>query len=73
MSRMDAAELDQTRLLWMQRERKLRQARPQTGEEAFGVVPVLEADDSIVRIANEDDVAGRIHAQHGFAMTRFRH
>ena len=58
-SRM-AAELDQARLLQVQGERKRRQSRPQIGEEAFGVVPVLEARDGIVRIANEDHVAGRM-------------
>jgi hypothetical protein len=44
----------------MERQRKLLQARAHYVKEATGVGLVLEADDGIIRIAQDDLIAGRL-------------
>src|SRR6266567_3945641 len=53
-----ASELDQPRLLGMQRQRKLLQPLAHLVEEAPGIALVLEADDEVVSVAHNDHVAG---------------
>ncbi len=55
-----AAELDQTGLVRMQRQRELLEPCAHRIEEPTGVGLVLEADDHIVRIACDDHVASRL-------------
>jgi len=43
-----AAEVDKTRLVGMQRQPELRETLPKLGEEACGLLPVLESHDEII-------------------------
>ena len=51
------AELDQSRLVRMQRERELLHPLLQVDTKALGIRLVLKAADNIVGVAHEDDVA----------------
>ena len=55
--RRKAAELDQSGLVRMKRQRELLQPRAHLVQEASGVSLVLEADDEVVGIPHDDHVA----------------
>src|SRR6195256_4804264 len=55
--RRPAAELDQTGLVRMQGQRKLRQPIPQFRLEPLGIGLVLKAGNDVVGIAHQDDVS----------------
>src|SRR4030088_3695753 len=55
--RRSAAELDQTGLVRMQGQRKLRQPIPQFRLEPLGIGLVLKAGNDVVGIAHQDDVS----------------
>src|SRR5208283_1590961 len=55
--RREAAELDQARLVRMQRQRNLLQPFAHRIPEAAGVIPALEADDDVVGVPHHDHVA----------------
>src|SRR5208283_3732504 len=56
----EAAELDETRLVLVQRQRKLPQPFAHRVPERFGVALVLKADDGVVRVSHDDHVAFRL-------------
>jgi hypothetical protein len=47
------AELDEARLVRMQRQPELREPLAQLGEELLGLLPMLEPGDEVVRKADE--------------------
>jgi hypothetical protein len=53
------SELDEPRLVRLKTKPKLRQAGREFKEEPLRVLRMLEADDHIVRIADDDHVAWR--------------
>jgi hypothetical protein len=55
-SRSSAAELDQTGLVRMQGQRKLRQPIPQLRLKPLGIGLVFKAGDDVIGIARQDDV-----------------
>src|SRR3979490_2331893 len=61
--RPPAAELDQTGLVRMQGQRKLRQPIPQFRLEPLGIGLVLKAGNDVVGIAHQDDVSLGMVAQ----------
>jgi hypothetical protein len=54
------AELDQSRLVGMQLQPELLESLLELGLEPFGILPVLEAHDEIVRETDDDDVTFRV-------------
>jgi hypothetical protein len=55
----EAAELDQTGLVGVQRQAELRQPLPQIAEKPLGIRLPLEADDGVVGVADDNHLAGR--------------
>src|SRR6185436_7418405 len=53
----ETAELEQPGLFCMQRQGKLLHSTPQIHQELFRVGLVLEADDEVVGVAHDDDLA----------------
>ncbi len=53
-------ELDQGRLVWMEFERKLRKTLSQIVQKLLRLPLVLESDDCVVRITNDNHVAGSV-------------
>src|SRR2546425_4456773 len=58
--RREAAKLDETRLVGMQRQPELRQPLAQLGEELLGLLPMLEPDDKVIREAHDHDISARL-------------
>ena len=50
-------ELDQPRLLRMQRKTELRETLFQVAQESFGILAVLKAQHEIIGVPNDDDIA----------------
>lgn len=59
IGRREAPELDQSRLLWMDLQSKLRQPFLKVVQEPLCVRLVLEAGNKIVGVTNDDDVTPR--------------
>ena len=50
-------KLDEARFVGMQHQSESREPLAQCGEEAFGLLPMLESDDEVVREAHHDHIA----------------
>src|SRR5881296_937259 len=55
-----AAELDEPRLVGVQRQPELREPLAQLGEEPLGLLPLLEPHDEVIRKAHDHDIAARL-------------
>ncbi len=60
VGRREAAELDETRLVGMQRQPELREPLAQLGEELLGLLPRLESHDEVIGEAHDHDVSARL-------------
>src|SRR2546425_858113 len=58
--RREAAELDQARLVGMQRQPELREPLAQLGEELRGLLPMFESPDEVIRKAHDHHIAARL-------------
>src|SRR5206468_11159578 len=58
--RRRATEFDEACLVRMQRQPELREALTQRGEEAYGLLPMLESDDEVVGKPDDHEVALRL-------------
>src|SRR5881409_2339413 len=56
----EAAKLDETRLVGMQRQPELREPLAQLGEELLGLLPMLESHDEVVGEAHDHDISARL-------------
>jgi hypothetical protein len=57
LGRRKATKLDQARLVRVQRQRKLLQSVTQIRQKSLGVCLMLEADDDIVGVAHQGNLA----------------
>src|SRR5437773_1349312 len=60
VGRREAAELDEARLVGMQRQPELREPLAQLGEELLGLLPMLESHDEVVGEAHDHDLSARL-------------
>src|SRR5437867_964698 len=58
--RREAAELDEARLVGMQRQPELREPLAQLGEALLGLLPVLASHDKVIGEAHDHDVPARL-------------
>src|SRR2546426_599388 len=58
--RREAAELDEARLVGMQRPPEPRQPRAQLGEALLSLLPMLESHDEVIGEAHDHDVSARL-------------
>src|SRR5213593_3965108 len=60
VGRREAADLDEARLVGMQRQPELREPLAQLGEELLGLLPMLESHDEVVGEAHDHDLSARL-------------
>src|SRR5438128_2169873 len=60
VGRREAAELDEARLVGMQRQPELREPLAQLGEELLRLLPMLESHDEVIGEAHDHDISARL-------------